>query len=272
MRQQPDLLELDRPRRPVLRYYGGKWVLAPAIIPHFPPHRIYCEPFGGAASVLIQKPRSEIEVYNDLDEEIVSLFRCLRDPASAAALIQLLQLTPFSRAEFKAAYQPAADPIERARRLVVRSFFGFGTHSFNSENSNGFRWCPSKAYAKEWSNWPHHIRLITSRLAGVTLECQPAQTVIFQQDTTDTLFFLDPPYPSSTRDSNKGYRFEMSDHDHRALAYILRQLKGRVILCGYPCSLYDQDLYPDWKRLELKHYASGQKGRVERTEVLWIKP
>ncbi len=114
------------PARPVLRWFGGKWKLAPWILSHFPAHRVYVEPFGGAGSVLMRKPRSYCEVYNDIDCEVVNLFRVLRDPGQAARLIADLELTPFSRDEFIAAYEPAEDPAELARRLVMRSFMGFG--------------------------------------------------------------------------------------------------------------------------------------------------
>jgi len=113
--------------RPVLCWHGGKFRLAPWVIAHLPPHRIYVEPFGGAASVLLRKPRAYAEVYNDLDGDVVNLFRVLRDAQAGARLIAQLQLTPFAREEFLAAYEPADDPVERARRLVARSFMAFGT-------------------------------------------------------------------------------------------------------------------------------------------------
>src|SRR3954466_7106373 len=98
-------------RRPVLRWHGGKWKLAPWIISHFPPHRIYVEPFGGAASVLLRKTPAFSEIYNDLDGEAVNLFQVLRRPADAGRLIELLELTPFARAEFEDSYAECEDPV-----------------------------------------------------------------------------------------------------------------------------------------------------------------
>jgi DNA adenine methylase len=72
-----------RVTRPVLRYYGGKFRLADWIISMFPAHRFFVEPFGGAANVLMAKPRSFGEIYNDLDSEVVNVFKVLRDPRTA---------------------------------------------------------------------------------------------------------------------------------------------------------------------------------------------
>ncbi len=107
---------MNAPTRPVLRWHGGKWRLAPAILPYFPAHRIYVEPFGGAGSMLLRKPRCYAEVYNDLDDEVVNLFRVLRDEGGAARLVGMLRLTPFARAEFMEANGATDDPVERARR------------------------------------------------------------------------------------------------------------------------------------------------------------
>lgn len=117
----------EPPRRPILRYHGGKWMIAKWIISHFPEHRIYVEPFGGAGSVLMKKPRSFAEVYNDLDDNVVNVFRILRDPDKAAQLSRLIDLTPWSRTEFFASYEETEDDLERARRTIVRTLMGFGT-------------------------------------------------------------------------------------------------------------------------------------------------
>lgn len=125
-------------KHPAIRYHGGKFRMATWIISHFPVHRCYVEPFGGAASVLLKKEPSEAEVYNDLDGDVVNLFRVLRDPATSQALITACALTPYSREEFTHAYEHSEDPVERARRLVVRATMGFGSAGATKGNT-GFR-------------------------------------------------------------------------------------------------------------------------------------
>ena len=132
--------------RPAFRYYGGKWKLAKWILSHFPAHRVYVEPFSGAASVLLQKPRAYAEVLNDVDGDIVNLFRVLRDEETARRLQHALELTPFARAEFENAYEPCDEPVERARRLVCRAAMGFGGGAV-SRRSTGFRNDATRAWS-----------------------------------------------------------------------------------------------------------------------------
>jgi DNA adenine methylase len=264
--------------RPILRFHGGKFRLAPWIISCLPAHRIYCEPYGGGASVLMLKERSYAEVYNDLDDEVVNLFRVLRDAGQSAALATAIHLTPFARAEFYGSYEVTADPVEKARRTLVRSFMGFGTTTLR-QNRTGFRAKSlrvSQPVQIDWQNYPNHVAAFVERLRGVVIEHRDGLEVIAQQDSPETLFYCDPPYPHSTRSAiqtgshnDTAYQHEMSDDQHRALAAMLRQAQGMVVLSGYPSALYDRELYPDWERHSRQALADGAQ---PRTEVLWLNP
>lgn len=259
------------PTRPLLRYHGGKWMLANWIIEQFPAHRVYVEPFGGAASVLLQKPRSYAEIYNDLDGEVVHLFRMVRERGEELA--QAVEMTPFSRLEFQEAYTPTEDPIELARRTIIRSFMGFGSDGVHSSHRTGFRSDSNRSGttpAADWRNYPPALRLIIDRLRGVVIEQRPAIDIIRKHDGPQTLHYIDPPYVHETRkvvSAHRGYRHEMTDDDHRELAATLNQVAGAVILSGYECPLYSE-LFADWRRIERPSFADGAR---PRSEVLWLR-
>lgn len=254
-----------RPKRPLVRYHGGKWKLAAWIISHMPPHRIYVEPFGGGASVLLQKVRSYAEIYNDLDGEIVNLFRVARDQGEALA--RALELTPFARNEFAAAYEPHGDALEQARRTVIRSFMGFGSAGASGQ-STGFRSNSNRSGttpAHDWMGYPAHLRAIVQRLRGVVIENRDAADVMQYHDSAETLHYVDPPYVHSTRQLRTrapNYRHEMTDQQHRELADVLTGLRGMVVVSGYRCPLYD-DLFDGWQRRDVAAYADGARARVE---------
>lgn len=266
---------MTAPSRPVLRYHGGKWKLGPWLLTFFPRHRVYVEPFGGGGSVLMRKPRSYAEVYNDQWDTVVNVFRVLRDPEKAERLAQLLTLTPYSRTEFDAGYDDDADDVERARRTVLRSLAGFGSASTNGSHLTGFRASSNRSGttpAHDFANYPRHVASFTARLRGVCIENRPAVKVIEQQDGVDTLFYVDPPYPHSTRNMQRGnaaYSIEMTDDDHRDLARVLHSVRGMVVLSGYACDLYDRELYAGWVRHTRDGFADGA---VPRTEVVWLNP
>lgn len=264
------------PSRPALRYHGGKWMLAPWIISHFGEHRTYTEVYGGAASVLLRKQRAYAEVYNDLDEEVVGLFRVLQNSASAGRLTELLHLTPFSRSEFDRAYEPTDCPVERARQLIIRSFMGFGSDGHNGAWKTGFRSDSNKSGttpAHDWVNYPLALQAIVERFRGVVIENRDAIQVLRKHDRSEALHYVDPPYVTHTRSParnsvRKNYRHEMTDEDHAVLLETLTQLEGMVVLSGYRCDLYD-DTLKSWARRDRTAFADGAR---KRTESLWLNP
>lgn len=269
-------------RRPPLRYHGGKWLLAPWIIQHFPAHRVYVEPFGGGASVLLRKPRSYGEVYNDLDGAVVNVFRVLRDPEQAARFRHAIELTPFSREEFEATLgrrrgeeAPAVpeDPIEWARQTVVRSLQGFGSDAITRGYRTGFRARADKQGshpAEDWARYPNNVPAWVERLRGVVIERRDAFELIEAMDGSEVLFYVDPPYVHATRGhvGKHGYRYELEDADHVRLAELLRGVRGRVVVSGYPSDLY-RNAFDGWECVTRETFADGANAR---TECLWIKP
>ena len=265
-------------KRAVLRWHGGKLKLSAWIIAHFPAHRIYVETHGGGGSVLHSKPRVYSEVYNDIDGDVVNLFRVLRDPCHAQELAGMLRLTPYAREEFVAAYEPSGDPVESARRLIVRSLMGFGSASANREYVTGFRSNANRSGttpAHDWMSYPDALEAFTARLQGVVIENRDAVQVIETFDRPDALFYVDPPYVSATRSSPRGakgqgcYKHEMTDDDHRRLADALRNAEGAVVLSGYQSELYDE-MYAGWKTSSKTSYGSGNAGACKRIETLWL--
>lgn len=256
--------------RPLVRWHGGKWLLAPWIISHFPQHRIYVEPFGGGGSVLLQKPRSYAEVYNDLDRRIVNLFSVMRDEAKARRLIRAVELTPFAREEFELSYIAAPDDdIECARRLLVTCLMGFGTNAHGRKS--GFRSNSNRSGttpAHDWRNYPSSLPAVIDRLRGVVVENRPAISVCLSHDSAETLHYLDPPYLPSVRDRGRDYEHELSVEDHVELLGAIKSLRGMVVLSGYASVLYD-DALAGWSRFEKRAFADGAR---ERIEVLWLNP
>jgi DNA adenine methylase len=265
---------LSTVERPVARFHGGKFRLAPWIIEHLPAHRTYVEPFGGMASVLIRKPQSYAEIYNDRSGDLVNLFRVLRAPRLSKQLVKEIRLTPFAREEFELAYEPTDDKVERARRLLVRCGMGFGSTGQSKRVRTGFRGSATRSGttpAHDWAGQPQNLEAVIERLRGVTIENRPAVKVIQYHDSPETLFYLDPPYVHDVRSwihSKDAYDHEMSNDDHADLAKLCKAVSGMVVLSGYRCDLYDE-LYADWTRVDKAAHADGARDRVES---LWLNP
>lgn len=264
-------------KRPILRYHGGKFGthgrVSDWVNRHLPPHRFYVELFGGAGSVLLRKHRAKSEIYNDLDDDVVNLFRVLRDPESAERLEYLLRLTPYARTEFVAARETIEDPVERARRLIVCSFQGHGSAGLRAESRPGFRAAESEGRilaSQDWAGYPDHIASFVRRLTGVTIECRTWQEIVPRYEGADTLFYVDPPYLHDVRTSRAtdGYRHELVEADHVELAEWATSSTSMVVVSHYDHPLY-REMYAGWsthsKRVPVDSGAS-------RVEVLWLNP
>ena len=266
-----------------LAYYGGKSKLAATIVSLFPPHKTYVEPFFGGGSVFFAKPRSHVEVINDLDGDLINFFRVARNEKQCAQLRALLDLTPLSRKEFADCVE--ALRAERWKNILERAWMYFvairqGHRGIARWASN---WSSSKTkstsgmsgLARTWMRLPERIAVAGLRLRAAQIECKPWQFVLDKYETEATLAYLDPPYLHATRKpgNRNSYHHEMTEGDHARLLLRLRKYKGKIVLSGYASRLYDE-LLSGWHRIEIETYCSASnkanKNDAKRTEVLWM--
>lgn len=258
----------------VINWYGGKGQIAHLLLPFFPPHHTYCEPFGGGATMLLAKGPSPVEVYNDLDSGLVNFFRVLRDPERFERFHRMVSCTPYSREEHELARSTLeeGDEVERAWKWFVvarQSFSGLmdGGWSYSRGQSR-------RGQAMMTSGWMSAIdRLpeVHERLMRVQIEHRDFEQVIRAYDTEDTLFYCDPPYVLSTR-RGAGYRHEMSDADHVRLVECLLGVSGKVLLSGYQHEIYAPLQEAGWVRKDFGvrcRVLSRSSGRVES---LYLSP
>lgn len=261
---------------PALRYHGGKFRLASWVMQFFPPHDIYVECFGGAAGVLIQKPRSRQDVYNDLDGDITNFFAVVKDRALRQELIELLELTPWSQDEWRKAYEPAHSPADQALKTIIRAEMGFGSAGA-TKSTNGFRSDTKRkpTLMSVWHRMPARIAALGERLQGLLIHNDDALKVMRMHDTPATLHYADPPYVMSTRVSSKSgqtyYRHELTDEQHAQLLQGLQELQGMVVLSGYPNEIYAQQL-KGWQMHTTQARIAAHRGAGVRTEAAWLNP
>ena len=258
-------------KRPATMYYGGKWRLAPWIISHFPAHRSYVEPCGGVASVLLRKPISPLETFNDLDKNVVNFFRVARE--NPAELIRQLELTPYSRHELELASTVSDDSTENARRFFVSCWVGISSAPY--DKATGF--CSSSYHGQRRVSHPRSFRDgaaalddVAKRFRYVQIENRPAEYVIQRYDDADALIYFDPPYVTDTRKQKKQYALEVDNQFHIDVAELLRSAAGYVIVSGYACPLC-AELYEayGWSRVD-KESQTNSGGK--RIESLWLSP
>lgn len=250
----------------IAKYPGSKWSIAKWIIGHFPEHHSYLEPFFGSGAVLFNKPRSNIETVNDLDDNVVNLFEWIRkDPERLAHEIYY---TPYARQIYEDAFSKTPeDGLEKAVNFYIKLNMGHGFRT-NGEKvgwKNDVQGRERSYASQDWCNLPEKIIQAAERLRGVQIENRPAVELISRFNFENVLIYCDPPYMLETR-HGKQYRCEMDDRDHEALLRLLLQHKGPVLISGYDTDLY-RDMLGDWNRYENVSYSQVCS---KKQEVLWM--
>jgi DNA adenine methylase len=231
-----------------------------------PSHEIYLEPFFGSGAVFFRKWQTRIETINDISGDVVNLFRMVRE--RPAELARVVTLTPWARDEYRQAHEPTEDPLEQARRFLVRCWQGQGAKtSFKS----GWKVVESgicgKAFPREWQAIVERIGATAKRLAHAQIENLPATEIIPRYNRPNTLIYADPPYVMGSRTGGRYYEHEMTDEEHLEVLRLLRQHSGPVLISSYPSELYEQEL--DGWRMETTSIIQWHQ---RRQEVLWLNP
>jgi DNA adenine methylase len=258
-----------------IRWYGGKFSHLDWLLPLLPKTYHFCEAFGGSAAVLLNREPSPVETYNDIDGDVVTFFKVLRDKPEE--LIEKLVFTPFSREEFKKAYEMRGKTdlpdVERARLFFIRAE---QVRIGLAQTSTAGRWAWCKLTSRRgmsgavsrWINRIDALWAVAERLRRVQIENKDAIEVIRKYDSPKTLFYLDPPYPHESRGDVHSYGYEMTEEDHKELAEVLHSIKGKVALSGYLCPLNER-LYGDWTRIDAPTKIIHSV-KERRMESLWI--
>ncbi len=247
----------------LLKYPGSKWRIADWILSYFPEHKVYCEPFFGSGACFFKKEPTYIETINDIDGNIVNLFRVCREHPQELA--KAINLTPFSREEFQICYLPSADPIEQARRTIVRYHQSFGTSNSSKNSWRNVQTYGGPRCATMWNHLPETVIEVCERLKNAQIENIDAVQLIKRYNHADTLIYCDPPYLQNLRKRNM-YAHEMKDEKHIELIEVLKSSKSKIILSGYDNELYNTEL-KDWFTAE--KVTTAQMG-LHRTEKLWM--
>jgi DNA adenine methylase len=236
-----------------------------------PPHRIYVEVFGGAAALLFAKEPSPVEVYNDIDSDLVNLFRVLRDEEKFQRFYRLVCLTPYSREEYnfyRQTFEDCQDDVERAYRFFVCARQSFSGHIFAGWHFSVT--AGARGMARACSGWLSAVEGLPefhARIMRVQIEHNDFRKIIPTYDTPETFFYCDPPYVPEARRLKQAYRHEMSLDDHKDLVNLLLGVRGKVMLSGYWHEVYEPLEKAGWKRIDFPTACSAV-GRTRYTKIL----
>jgi DNA adenine methylase len=247
----------------------------------------YIEPFGGSGAVLFAKQPSQIEIYNDLDSNIVNLYDVIRNKRTFKEFEHFVNWTLYSKEEYKNAREKILGNKKLGKIERAGYFFVFIRQSFSGIVSRKTGWTRSrysdKQVSQSYYNSIDRLYEIHERLKNVQIENTDALKLIrtlafYRDDKSCSLIYCDPPYIHDTRNTEKEYVFEQNNDFHKELVSVLLKVKGHKILSGYQHEIYQPLIEAGWTMLtkeivtrvnvNCKDYQSNKT----RTECLYCSP
>ena len=260
-----------------IKIHGGKFYLSPWIISNFPKNYVeldYCEPFCGAASVLLNKEKSPKETICDKDKGIIALFKALRDEPNE--FIGRLRRTKYKESTFKSNLKKAESPFEDYVDYAVNEFIL--RRMSRGGLKKAFGWSDRKRGGQpgDVNAWETIIELlpsISSRISDVNIISESFESVVSNWDEENTLTYLDPPYLHSTRNetSTDAYEHELTVEQHIQLLNMIKNARGKIVISGYQSRLYKETLV-GWKckKKEIANHSSQSKTKERKIECIWM--
>lgn len=264
-----------KPIRPIVKYHGGKGRLHQWIISHFPPHKIYVEPFGGAASVLLNKPPVEIEVYNELESDMFNLMQAFKSNLDEfikkVSEFKYCESTFLSQKEILLNGNFNSDFDRAVCFYAVKRMSRGGLCQKFSWSNRIYSTGPAEEHC--WNSAITNLRPVYNRLTKVIFRNENAFSIMSEYlDNPNCLLYLDPPYLTSTRVYKKAYNHEFDQNDHEQMFLLIQKAKAKIILSGYPSKLYDE-WFSDWcvYKKDVGNHSSQHNGKTKtrKQEVLW---
>lgn len=260
--------------KPLISYYGGKQRIASKILPHFPRHTVYVEPFAGGAALLFAKPKPLVtnsadyrEVLNDANDLLINLYRVAIKQRQE--LETEIMATLYSQSDHLRSKEIIKNPSKYDNLTKAWAFYVNINQSFASQLNNGWGTaCYSNNHSESWHNKQLRLSEILNRIKDIYVSCEDAIKCIERWDSPQTLFYCDPPYPGANQGHYDGYTLE----DFKNLCDALDNIKGSYVLSNYLQPIEPKSAQ---KRVEIDAIMSACKATEERKnnkriEVLWI--
>ena len=257
-------------------YFGSKKRLSLQFVDQLPPHSCWVEAFCGSAAFTLSKKKAPIEIINDVDNEIINVFKQLRD--NQQEICRLISLTPYAKEELESARVTAVgdSEVERARKFLVQAMMAvngvFGKEKGGFSYSQSYSRNGRDARVNRWYNLPERLTSVTERLRDVRIENRDAIELLRMFDKRPaTLVYLDPPYFGNR---TNGYKIDANDESfHVELLKTAVKANCMIFISGYKSDLYDSLLPSNkgWEKVEVDASIKDIEGKSHpRTEVIWM--